>query len=99
MEVHFEISIVCMDESCNNSTSYIDIDRCDTVAEAIKTAKKTEQYLKSGKYDYCLPGVKYVYVTALPHDEEMQCLVGLAWSYDSNYYARKGTRWETKKAN
>ena len=92
--MYYEISIVCMDDSCDNSTKYIDIACCHTVAEASKKAKRTEQDLKSGKYNYCLKDVNYVYVNALPYDDDLQCLLGLAWSYNSDYYSRKGNEWK-----
>ena len=93
MEVqHYEVSIVVMDNQCNNSVSYIDICSCRTKAEAQKATKKAIRDLQAGRYNSCLKGVNYVYVNVIPYSED-DCLLGLAWDYASKFFAWSGKKW------
>lgn len=86
MEVKFKVSIVCMDDDCNNSVKYIDITTCDTIMKTKKAVARAAKELKSGKYDKELKDTKYVYINALPYSMDGDCMIGIAWDYASKYY-------------
>lgn len=91
---HYEVSIVVMDNQCNNSVSYIDICNCSTKAKAQKAAEKAINDLKAGKYNSYLKDANYAYINALPYDEDGDCLIGLAWDYASKFFKRTGEKWQ-----
>lgn len=91
---HYEISIVAMDNYCNNSVDYINICTCGTKTEAQKAALKAVKDLKNGYYNSCLKNISYAYVNALPYGEDGDCLLGLAWDYGSEYFERAGEKWQ-----
>lgn len=93
MEVKFEISIVCMDDDCNNSVKYIDITTCNTIMEAKKAVARATKDLKAGKYDKELKHTKYVYINALPYNMDGDCMIGIAWDYASKYYQNTKNGW------
>lgn len=90
---YYEISIVVMDDQCNNSVDYVDVCTCSTKAAALKATKKAISDLKAGKYNSYLKNVKYVYINALPYDEDYGCIIGLAWDYASNFFKQINEKW------
>ena len=93
MTDQYDILIIAMDDQCNSSVDGIDIDTCTTKVEAQKIVKKAINDLMAGKYNYSLKGINYAYVTALPYDEDGNCLLGLVWSYASKFFKRVGEKW------
>lgn len=91
---YYEVSIVAMDNECNNSVKYIDIDVLGTFKCAKQVCKHTIEELEAGYYNHQLRGVQYCYITIMPYSDDHQCLLGFAEDYHTAYYHRIGDNWK-----
>lgn len=89
----YEIFLNKMDEACNNSIDCISVCGCATLPLAKKEVAKTIKKLQRGKYDNSLKGIQYVYISAIPYDDNYDCIAGLAQEITTCYYKRVDNRW------
>ena len=89
----YEIFIHKMDEACNNSVDCISVCGCTTLPLAKKEVAKTIKRLQKGEYNDSLQGIQYVYISAIPYDDNYDCIAGLAQDIITCYYKRVSNRW------
>lgn len=89
----YEIFINKMDEACNNSIDCISVCGCATLPLAKKEVAKATKRLLKGKYNDSLKGIRYVYISAIPYDDNYDCIVGVAQEITTCYYKRVDNRW------
>lgn len=89
----YEIFINKMDEACNNSIDCINLCGCKTLPLAKKEVAKAVKRLQKGDYNDSLKGIQYVYISAIPYDDNYDCIVGVAQDIITRYYKRVDDRW------
>ena len=89
----YEIFIHKMDEACNNSIDCISVCGCTNYPLAKKEVAKTIKRLQKGEYNDSLKGIQYVYISAIPYDDNYDCIAGLAQDIITRYYKRVNNRW------
>ena len=82
-----------MDEACNNSIDCISVCGCATLPLAKKEVNKAVKRLQKGDYNDSLKGIQYVYISAIPYDDNYDCIAGLAKDIITRYYKRVDNRW------
>ena len=89
----YEVLIHIMDEACNNSIDCINLCGCTTLPLAKKEVAKAVKRLQKGDYNDSLKGIQYVYISAIPYDDNYDCIAGLAQDIITRYYKRVDNRW------
>ena len=89
----YEIFLHKMDEACNNSIDCINLCGCTTLPLAKKEVLKATKSLLKGEYNDSLKGIQYVYISAIPYDDNYDCIAGLAKDIITRYYKRVDNRW------
>ena len=89
----YEIFLHKMDEACNNSIDCINLCGCTTLPLAKKEVAKATKSLLKGEYNDNLKGIQYVYISAIPYDDNYDCIAGLAQDIITRYYKRVDNRW------
>lgn len=96
---YYEVSIVAMDNECNNSVKCISIDVLGTFKCAKQVCKHTIEELEAGHYNNQLRGIQYCYITILPYDSDWDGVLGFAEDYSTAYYHRVGDNWKKVASN
>lgn len=89
----YEVFINLMDEACNSSIDCISVCGCTTLAIAQKEVNKAIKKLQKGEYNDSLTGIQYVYISAIPYDDNYDCIAGVAQDIITCYYKRVDNRW------
>lgn len=89
----YEVFINMMDEACNNSIDCINLCGCTNYPLAKKEVLKTIKRLQKGEYNDSLQGIQYVYISAIPYNDNYDCIAGLAQDIITRYYKRVNDRW------
>ena len=89
----YEVFINLMDEACNNSIDCINLCGCTTLPLAKKEVLKATKSLLRGKYNDSLKGIQYVYISAIPYNDNYDCIAGMAQDIITRYYKRVDNRW------